>query len=138
MGNTSKVLHILNVSLDNEYIMLLIKSYLTQCSFTTSYSFNALKNRFKNLLFTIIFFYSLTYLDLSNQLDGGSWTELLTAKYFGASDPYNGRIDDGRWTNTEIPYMTTEFYEEEGVDPDHTFFPGEETEWCVYAYCLLS
>ena len=103
--------HILNVSLDNEYITHLIK------------------NHFKNHELTTLLFSSLLHSDLSNQLDGGSWTELLTAKYFGLSDPYSGKILDGRWANTEVPYMTPDFLAEEGVDPDHTFFPKEEGEW---------
>jgi hypothetical protein len=30
--------------------------------------------------------------DLENQLDGGSWTPLLTDEWFGANDPATGRI----------------------------------------------
>jgi hypothetical protein len=45
------------------------------------------------------------------------------------SDPYTGRIIDGRWENMSIPYVTAEFYREEGIDPDHTFFPAEEPQW---------
>ena len=29
---------------------------------------------------------------VSNQLDGGAWTELMTAKWFGASDPVTGEV----------------------------------------------
>lgn len=64
-------------------------------------------------------------------MDGGKWTEILSQKYFGASDPYTGRITDGRWANATVPYMTAEFFAEEGIDPDHTFFPVEEQSWLV-------
>jgi hypothetical protein len=68
-------------------------------------------------------------IDMGDQMDGGSWTELLSSKYFGLSDPYTGRIIDGRWENTSIPYMTAEFYTEEGIDRDQTFFPAENAQW---------
>ena len=52
---------------------------------------------------------------LTNELDGGGWTELLTAKYFGANDPVSGRITDGRWAMTPIPYVTSEFFTNHGI-----------------------
>jgi hypothetical protein len=67
--------------------------------------------------------------DLHNQVEGNSWTELLSSKYFGASDPITGRILDGRWVNVTVPYMTEEFFEAEGIDEKLTFFPHEESEW---------
>jgi hypothetical protein len=71
---------------------------------------------------------------LSNQLDGGSWTEILTSKFFGSSDPITGRIVDGRWENATTPYLTTEYFAAEGIDANHTFFPDEEKEW--YVFCV--
>ena len=61
---------------------------------------------------------------LTNELDGGGWTELL-----GANDPISGRITDGRWAMTPIPYLTTEFFTNHGIDGDKTFFPSEEKVW---------
>ena len=66
---------------------------------------------------------------MSNQLDGGSWTEILTSKFFGSSDPYTGRITDGRWANAVVPYVTHDFLVEEGIDPDLTFFKADEVAW---------
>jgi hypothetical protein len=66
---------------------------------------------------------------MENQLDGGSWTEIMTAKYFGANDPYTGRIVDGRWADTPQPTLTKEFFQQHGVDPDKTWFPVEEEAW---------
>ena len=69
-------------------------------------------------------------------MDGGAWTSILSAKFFGTSDPYTGRIINSRWVDLKVPYMTSAFYEEEGIDPDHTFFPIEEKEW--YDHRILS
>jgi hypothetical protein len=66
---------------------------------------------------------------VSNQLDGGAWTELMTAKWFGASDPVTGEVLDGRWAHTAIPTMTKKFFKHEGIDTDTTFFPAEEASW---------
>ena len=52
---------------------------------------------------------------LTNELDGGGWTELLSSKYFGANDPVTGRITDGRWAMTPIPYVTSEFFTAHGI-----------------------
>ena len=68
-------------------------------------------------------------LGLSHQLDGGSWTQILTSKYLGTSDPITGRIINGRWENASVPYMTDEFMLEEGIDKTTTFFPSENAEW---------
>lgn len=54
---------------------------------------------------------------------------MLTAKFFGTSDPISGKIVNSRWANLQIPYMTEAFYKDEGIDPTHTFFPKEEDEW---------
>ena len=88
----------------------------------------------KHLILTKSFRPNLFYpfynsLDLSNQLDGGSWTEILTSKYFGSSDPETGRITDGRWANVAVPYVTHDFLVEEGIDPDVTFFKADEVAW---------
>ena len=66
---------------------------------------------------------------MSNQLDGGSWTEILTSKFFGSSDPFTGKIIDGRWANLLIPSVTKNFLINEGIDPDRTFFVGDEVAW---------
>jgi hypothetical protein len=62
---------------------------------------------------------------LTNELDGGGWTELLTAKFFGANDPATGRIVDGRWAMTPMPYVTSEFFREHGISEGSTFFPSD-------------
>ena len=67
--------------------------------------------------------------DLQHQLDGGSWTEILSSKFFGSSDPISGRIIDGRWQNTSTPYVTLDFLDQEGIDPDATFFRADEVAW---------
>jgi hypothetical protein len=67
--------------------------------------------------------------DLSNQLDGGKWTELLSEKWFGSSDPYTGRIVDGRWESSPVPTLNDAFFEAHGIDKDETFFPEEQTPW---------
>ena len=54
---------------------------------------------------------------LTNELDGGGWTELLSSKYFGANDPVTGRITDGRWAMTPMPYVTSEFFTAHGRYP---------------------
>ena len=64
-----------------------------------------------------------------NQLDGGSWTELMSSKYFGANDPYSGIIVDGRWAKTRIPYLNGDFFQDEMIDPVNTFFPAEQEAW---------
>jgi hypothetical protein len=69
--------------------------------------------------------------DLSNQNDGGTWTEILTSKWFGSNDPSTGRILDGRWANMSIPVVNDQFYQEHGVDKDQVWFPftAEEQAW---------
>jgi hypothetical protein len=68
-------------------------------------------------------------LDQTATLDGGKWTSLMTADYFGSNDPITGRILDGRWANITVPYVTNEFLEKEGVSTTSTFFPSEEREF---------
>ena len=99
------------------YLSYVFLKYIAFYSSCKSYFISSSHNIFLNIT------------DLSNQLDGGSWTELLTEKYFGSSDPYTGRITNGRWADTKVPYMTPEFLEAEGIDPSHTFFPVEESQW---------
>ena len=67
--------------------------------------------------------------DLNNQFDTGSWTTILTATFFGASDPITGRILDGRWANASVPMMTPEFFLEEGININKTFFAQDELRW---------
>ena len=38
------------------------------------------------------FIYDFVVVDLSNQLDGGAWTEILTSLWFGSNDPATGQI----------------------------------------------
>ena len=95
-----------------------MRSYLN-----TSPSFNS------NQLMSIFSIIVLPNPDLHTLLDGGSWTELLTAKFFGTSDPVTGRIINGRWENATVPYVTEAFFIEEGITGNHTFFPTEEKEW---------
>lgn len=69
---------------------------------------------------------------MSYQLDGGQWTEMLTAKYFGANDPITGEILDGRWKSQTVPFVTPEFFAAEGIEAANTFFPVDEEAWCVF------
>ena len=64
-----------------------------------------------------------------NQLDGGSWADLMSDDYFGSSNPSTGEIMDGRWKGLEVPFIDATFYENEGIPTDSTFFPDEEWEW---------
>jgi hypothetical protein len=68
-------------------------------------------------------------LGLTNELDGGRWTEILTSKFFGSNDPITGKIIDGRWEGALVPRMTSDFMVKEGVDEFSTFFPEEEELW---------
>ena len=78
----------------------------------------------------LIIQYPISYLlDLQTQLDGGSWTDILTSKFFGSSDPDTGRILDGRWQDTAVPTITLDFLIEEGIDPELTFFRADEVAW---------
>lgn len=63
---------------------------------------------------------------MENQLDGGTWTELLTDKWFGSNDPYSGEILDGRWASAQVPRVDTTFYEIHGGNRSGTWFPNEE------------
>ena len=64
---------------------------------------------------------------MKNTLDGGSWSELLSDKYFGSNDPYTGEIIDGRWADAEIPEMDDQFFADHGIPTDRSFFPEEES-----------
>jgi hypothetical protein len=68
---------------------------------------------------------------LKNQLDGGSWTEVLTDKFFGSNDPLTGKIINGRWADVVVPYMDDAFFAREGIDTSKTFFPTEEPAWML-------
>jgi hypothetical protein len=72
-------------------------------------------------------------LDIENQYDGGHWTEMLSDKYFGSSDPMTGRILDGRWKDQTVPFLDEAFLQKQGVDPYTTFFPYEEDWWLKVA-----
>jgi hypothetical protein len=74
---------------------------------------------------------------MENQLDGGAWTELLSSKYFGSSDPFTGRILDGRWESSPVPLMDDSFFDAHGIDKERTFFPDEETYWYVLVLVLV-
>jgi hypothetical protein len=64
-----------------------------------------------------------------NQLDNGAWTNLLTADFFGSSDPLTGRILDGRWENQSVPFVDEDFYTNHGVSAEKNFFPYEASAW---------
>jgi len=66
-----------------------------------------------------------------NSLDGGTWTELMTSKYFGSNDPVSGKIIDGRWADFVLPTLTDDFFIDHAIDPDSTFFPDEEKLWLL-------
>lgn len=63
------------------------------------------------------------------QLDGGKWTEILSAKFFGANNPSTGEIVDGRWKHQTIPLVTPAFFVEEGINDANTFFPVDQKAW---------
>ena len=44
---------------------------------------------------------------IGNTMDGGSWTEILSDKWFGKNDPYSGIVSDSRWKDTKVPGMTS-------------------------------
>ena len=62
-------------------------------------------------------------------MDGGAWTELMTEEWFGSNDPYTGTVRDGRWAYTKIPYLNGNFFYDEMIDPENTFFPAEQEAW---------
>ena len=64
--------------------------------------------------------------DLINQMDGGAWTSMLTAKFFGTSDPISGRIVNSRWADLKVPYITEAFYKDEGIDLIIHFSPKKK------------
>jgi hypothetical protein len=74
---------------------------------------------------------------MENQLDGGSWTELFSEKYFGKVDPTTGDILDGRFADVEIPYADSSFYKSELIDESKTFYPAEEAVWLNYSAAHL-
>jgi hypothetical protein len=69
------------------------------------------------------------FTDVENQLDGGIWTELLTEKWFGSSDPYTGEILDGRWAHSPVPRLDGDFFQAHGIEKSTTYFPDEQAEW---------
>lgn len=71
---------------------------------------------------------------LQNTMDGGTWTEILSEKYFGANDPITGRIINSRWENSSIPFMDDDFFVREGIDNTCTFFPAEANVWKSYIH----
>ena len=70
---------------------------------------------------------------LGNTMDGGSWTEILSSKWFGKNDPLTGELVDGRWAGTKVPLVDEKFLNEEGLPLDGTFFPDEEAAWLAKA-----
>ena len=66
-----------------------------------------------------------------NQMDGGNWTELMSDKWFGQNDPYSGEIIDSRWAHTALPYVTSDFLNQEMIQEKATFFPSEERSWLL-------
>ena len=43
-------------------------------------------------------------------------SDIMSATYFGASDPVTGEILDGRWAHTAIPLMNKKFFKYEVID----------------------
>ena len=66
---------------------------------------------------------------MSNPLDGGNWTDIMTEKYFGSNDPWTGAIRDGRWAYTPVPVVDAGFLEAETIGADQHFFPDEQELW---------
>ena len=66
---------------------------------------------------------------IMNPLDGGNWTELLSAKWFGSNNPYTGEIITGRWAKTIIPTVDSTFCNAESIPESTTFFPNEGANW---------
>ena len=71
-------------------------------------------------------------------MDGGNWTEILSDKWFGASDPYTGRIINSRWESSYVPTTTHEFFGQENIQEDVTFFPSEEDDWLKFSDAHIS
>ena len=67
-----------------------------------------------------------------DQLDGNSWIDACTDKFFGTSDPYSGKIINSRWANFQVPFMDSDFFESEGIDPNALFFETEYGKWENY------
>jgi hypothetical protein len=104
--------------------------YMEYTSYFESDSFAARKKRFAKVAYSEYLPYDRCLsLDMNNQLDGGSWTELMTSKWFGSNDPYTGRIIDGRWEHASVPYMDADFFADHGVPQDTIFFPYEKSAW---------
>lgn len=75
---------------------------------------------------------------VSDQIDGGNWTDVLSDSYFGRSDPYSGEILNGRWAGLETPFASDYFYASQGVLLNETFFPDEEVSFYYnYYYCCM-
>ena len=51
----------------------------------------------------------------NNVMDGGSWSEILSDKWFGSNDPLTGAIVDSRWKNTVIPVIDSKLISEETI-----------------------
>jgi hypothetical protein len=66
---------------------------------------------------------------IKDPMDGGSWTEIFSDKWFGKNDPYSGIIVDSRWANTKVPYVDSNFLSQELISDKTTFFPAEEKQW---------
>lgn len=69
------------------------------------------------------------YNHLTNTLDGGVWSEIMTDKWFGTNNPSTGRIINSRWANLQIPTMDAQFFADHGISEDELFFPDMKSEW---------
>jgi hypothetical protein len=69
---------------------------------------------------------------LSNQQDGGNWTTLMTESWFGLTNSITGSLKNGRFAEVSVPYLTTEFMLNHGINISSSFFPSEESEWLNY------
>lgn len=75
-------------------------------------------------------FASPSYMNhVTNQLDGGKWSRITSDEFFGSSDPHTGRIINSRWENATLPQLTGDFFYNEEIDSDVTFFPEDDDLW---------
>ena len=50
---------------------------------------------------------SFTEGHLKDTMDGGSWSEFLSEKWFGKNDPATGQILNSRWKDTTLPEVSS-------------------------------
>jgi hypothetical protein len=99
------------------------ESYFDSSSFTARKSMSFVSPAWH------LYIYCCCMTDMSSQLDGGSWTDLMTSTWFGSNDPITGKILDGRWANAAVPYMDSDFFVDHGINEHENFFPLEADVW---------